>query len=297
MTTQLSLLLTGVGGQLGRRVADHLLRDRADVPVIGTSRTPQRLGDLARRGLQLRHADFDEPGGLVAAFEGAGRLLLISTAAANAGPRRVAQHRAALHACAQAGVRHVAYTSFLDADTSPLTALAADHAATEALLEQGSTGFTVLRHAFYMEMLLSTLPAAIASGRLLSASGQAGAAYVTRADCAIADAAALRDGFDGRRRLDITGPSALTSAQLVERVNAVLGTAIVHVDATRAELEAHFTAGGMPPAMARLLSVIDEGLGQGAMARRSDDFEALCGRRACDVDAFLRLHRDALMAR
>lgn len=297
MTTPLSLLLTGVAGQLGRRVADQLLRDSDGARIIGTSRTPQRLDHLARRGLQLRRADFDEPEGLAAAFEGADRLLLISTGAANAGPRRVAQHRAALHACAQAGVRHVAYTSFLDADRSPLAVLAADHAATEAMLEQGRTGFTVLRHAFYMEMLLATLPVAIASGRLLSAGGSAGVAYVTRADCAIADAAALCDGFEGRRWLDITGPCALTPADLVERVNAVLGTAVVHVDASLAALEAHYVAGGLQPAMARMLAVVDEGLGKGAMARHSDDFEALTGRRACGVDEFLRLHRDTLMNR
>lgn len=297
MTTSLSMLVTGVGGQLGRLVADELLRDNARASLIGTSRTPERLGDLAQRGLQLRRADFDEPEGLAAAFEGAGRLLLISTGAANAGPRRVAQHRAALRACSLAGVRHVAYTSFLEADTSPLQGMAADHAATEAMLGEGGIGFTVLRHALYMEMLLATLPSAIASGRLLSTSGRAGVAYVARADCAIADAAALRDGFEGGRRLDITGPTALTSAELVERVNAVLGTRIAHVDASRAELEAHFVAGGMQPAMARMLAGIDEGLGRGAMARRSDDFEALTGQPGRNVDAFLREHRDTLMPR
>lgn len=294
MTTPHSLLVTGVGGQLGRRVADHLLRERAGTPLVGTSRSPERLDDLAARGLQLRRADFDEPGGLATAFAGADRLLLISTAAANAGPRRVAQHRAALQSCRQAGVRHVAYTSFLDADRTPLTALAADHAATEAMLHQGRGGFTVLRHALYMEMLLTTLPAAIASGRWLSAGGSAGVAYVTRADCALADAAALRDGFDGRRVLHVTGREALASAELVERVNAVLGTSLVHVEAGRAALEAHFVAAGLPPAMAQMLAAIDEGLGQGAMARCSDDLEALTGQRACGVDEFLRLHRDVL---
>lgn len=297
MTTPLSLLVTGVGGHLGHCVAEHLLRAGAGASIIGTTRAPERLADLARRGLHLRRADFDEPAGLAAAFEGADRLLLISTGAANAGPRRVLQHGSALHACALAGVRHVAYTSFLDADTSPLQGMAADHAATEAMLEQGGAGFTVLRHALYMEMLLSTLPFAIATGRLLSSSGRAGVSYVARSDCAIADAAALQDGFDGRRTLNITGPEALTSAELVERVNAVLGTQVAHIDASRAELEAHYVASGMQPAMARMLAGIDEGLAQGAMARRSDDFGALTGRPGRSVDGFLRDHRDLLLPR
>ena len=158
----------------------------------------------------------------------------------------------------------------LDADSTPLQALAADHLQTEHLLAQGRTGFTILRHAFYMEMLLTTLPPAIRSGRLLSSNRHAGVAYVARADCASADAAALTSDFDGRRSLNITGGEAVTTAELVQLANAVLGTSIVHVEATRHEVASPLIACGMPPPMAHLLAAMDEGLGQGAMARVSD---------------------------
>ncbi|WP_431257827.1 NAD(P)H-binding protein [Roseateles chitinivorans] len=291
------LLVTGVGGHLGRLVAEQLIDAGATVPVVGTSRSPERLATLIRRGLTLRRADFDEPDALPAAFADAERMLLISTAAANAGPRRVRQHTQAIRAALQAGVRHIAYTSFLDADSTPLQALAADHASTEAELTQGPVGHSILRHAFYMEMLLTTLPPAIASGRLLSSNTRAGVAYVARADCASADAAALRDGFDGRRTLDITGGQAVSAAGLVRQLNDTLGTDIVAVDASRQDVAAHLAACGLPPPMAQMLAAIDEGLGRGAMARVSEDLERLTGARPTTVEAFLRDHRASLLAR
>ncbi len=290
------LLVTGVSGHLGRLVADHLLNASVTTPVIGTTRAPERIGALTRRGLTVRRADFDVPEELPTAFAGAERMLLISTSADNAGDRRVRQHTLAIRAAWKAGVRHLAYTSFLDADTTALRAVAADHLRTEAELAQGPTGLSILRHAFYMEMLLTTLPPAIASGRLLSSNTQAGVAYVARADCALADAAALRDGFNGRRTLDITGPQAVTPAELVRQVNETLGTRIVAVNASRKEVESHWVACGMPPPMAQMLAAIDEGLGREAMARVSNDFERLTGAQPTCIGAFLREHRAALLA-
>ena len=74
------------------------------------------------------------------------------------------------------------------------------------------------------------------------------------------------------------------------------GTSIVHVEATRHEVASHLIACGMPPPMAHLLAAMDEGLGQGAMARVSDDFEQLTRARPIGVETFLRAHLAALLA-
>ncbi|MFZ1429944.1 MAG: NAD(P)H-binding protein, partial [Geminicoccaceae bacterium] len=69
------LLVTGAGGQLGRRVVELLLESGAS-GVIATTRDPAKLADLAARGVEVRRADFDDPTSLAPAFGGAGRLLL-----------------------------------------------------------------------------------------------------------------------------------------------------------------------------------------------------------------------------
>jgi NAD(P)H dehydrogenase (quinone) len=73
-----SLLVTGASGRLGRRVVELLLERNAG-PIIATTRTPEKLGDLQELGVDVRAADFEDEASLVAAFKGADRALLIST--------------------------------------------------------------------------------------------------------------------------------------------------------------------------------------------------------------------------
>jgi len=288
------LTVSGVSGHLGRLAASFLLDDT--LPHLrGTTRTPAHAATLATRGLDVRAADFDDPASLEAAWSGTDRLLLVSTGAEHAGPRRVRQHLAALDAARRVGVGHVVYTSLQRADDSPLQALVADHRATEVALRDGPFGHTVLRHAFYLEMLLTTLPPAIASGRFVTAAGGGAVAYVARADCARVAAEALRQPFEGRRTLDVTGPAALTADHLVAIANAVLGTAIAVERVDGPTLQARLAASGMPRALAAVLADIDRGVSLGAMDTVSDGVEAMTGSLPQDVAGFLRRHRDDLM--
>ena len=81
----MSLVITGAGGQLGRRTAELLLDHVEPHDVVLVSRRPDELADLAARGAQTRHGDFDDPTSLAAAFAGGERLLLISTDAVGEG--------------------------------------------------------------------------------------------------------------------------------------------------------------------------------------------------------------------
>ena len=74
--------------------------------------------------------------------------------------------------------------------------------------------WTVLRHHLYTEFLLGNLNTALKFGQLTSSVGTTGVNYVTREDCARADAAALASDFSGRRILDVTGPAPVTQDEI-----------------------------------------------------------------------------------
>jgi len=83
------LLVTGASGHFGQRVLHHLL-STLKVPannIIATSRTPDKLTSWAAQGVTVRAADFEDPTSLPAAFQGAERLLLISTDAVSKAER------------------------------------------------------------------------------------------------------------------------------------------------------------------------------------------------------------------
>jgi len=114
----MSIVVTGATGQLGRLVVQALLQRGVPAQqIIATGRRTQALADLADRGIVVRRADFNDEASLPEAFAGADKLLLVSGSEAG---QRVHQHANAINAAKAAGVRFIAYTSGVRADTSTL---------------------------------------------------------------------------------------------------------------------------------------------------------------------------------
>jgi NAD(P)H dehydrogenase (quinone) len=287
------VLVTGASGQLGRRVVELLL-DRAAAPVIAVTRTPDKLADLAARGATVKRADFDDPDALAAAARGVRRALLISTDAVDRPGRRIEQHRRAIGALAAAGVPHVVYTSLPNPYAASPVAVAPDHRATEEALAASDLGFTILRNNLYADLLLYALPRAVQTGELVDARGAGAIAWVTREDCARAAAAAVAATGIERRTVDVTGPAALTSAELAAATAAVTGRSVVHRPVTVAALVAGMVASGMPEPIAQLYASFDAGTARGDHAAVWNTVEQLTGTPPQSVRDFLAAHRAAL---
>ncbi|MBJ6766079.1 SDR family oxidoreductase [Myxococcaceae bacterium JPH2] len=289
------LLVTGAAGQLGRQVLELLLAANAG-PLIATTRDPEKLRDFQARGVTVRAADFDAPDTLAQAFAGAERMLLISTDDLTRVGRRLTQHRNAVAAAVAAGVKHVVYTSLTHPDASSPITFAGDHRGTEEALAKSPLGYSVLRNNLYADLLLYTLPRALASGQLVSATGDGGVGFVTREDCARAAVAALTDGFEGRRVLDVTGPEVLTYAQVARLATELLGRPVTAVSVPREALEEGMKQAGLPPPLAAALASIDAGIAQGKTALVTDVVRQLTGRPAQDVRGFLTRNKATLLA-
>lgn len=289
-----TLIVTGAGGHLGRRVVELLLEAGAG-PIVATTRNPDKLADLAARGVTVRRADFDDPATLPQAFAGGGRLLLISTDDLAQPGKRLAQHRAAVAAAEAAGVGHVVYTSVTAAHPTPQSSLSNDHFWTEQALAASGMGWTFLRNNLYADLLLHALPHAIATGQLFTATGSGGRSYVTREDCARAAAAALRTG-DGRRIYDITGPAAVTQDEVAAIAAAIVGKPVTHVALTPDALRPGLAAAGLPPFMIDVLIDFDVETAQGYFAVATPAVQELTGRAPTSVAEFLQANRAALLA-
>lgn len=289
------LLVTGAGGQLGRRVVELLLESGAS-GVIATTRDPGKLADLAARGVEVRRADFDDPASLAAAFAGVDRLLLVSTDALHRPGLRLAQHRAAIAAAERAGVRHVVYTSAPAPAPTPGGSLLDDHFWTEAALFASPLDWTILRDNIYADMILMGIGHAIASGRLVSATGTGGRAYVTREDCARTAAAALL-AASGREIHDVSGPAAVTQDELAAIVGELTGRTIAHVAVGPEELKQGLLGAGLPPFLVDALAAFDVAAARGYHAVVTPTVQALTGKAPTAVRDFLAAHRAALLPR
>jgi NAD(P)H dehydrogenase (quinone) len=293
MTSERTLFVTGASGHLGRRVVEILVEKTAGKIVAGT-RKPEKLADLAARGVFVRQADFEDPKGLEAALAGVDRVLIISTDAIDRPGRRLAQHQAAVAAAVSAGVKHAVYTSMPNPETSPVV-FAPDHLGTEQALKASGVSYSILRMCWYTDYLIPTLAPAVASAKLIAATGQGGAPYVTREDCAQAAAAALASSDSSNKTWNITGPDLVTYAELAKLASDLTGRPVSFEAVTPEERVAQLIAAGTPEFIAKLLVSSQKAIAEGKMGTPTTAVKELTGREPMTVREFLTAHREALM--
>lgn len=255
------IVVTGATGQLGRLVIEALLKTVPANQLIAAVRSPDKAQDLAARGVTVRQADYTRPDTLDTAFAGATKILLISS---NELGSRATQHQTVIDAAKRAGVKLLAYTSVLHADTSPL-ALAQEHVETEQYLRACGLPVVVLRNGWYTENYLAALPAALEHGVLLGSAGNGKIAAAARADYAQAAANVLAGGEHAGRIYELAGDTAFTLTQFAQAASDKSGRPVHYKDLPQAEYQAALQQAGFPQAFASLLADSDAGAAKGAL--------------------------------
>ncbi|MBV8629964.1 MAG: SDR family oxidoreductase [Silvibacterium sp.] len=289
------LLVTGAAGHLGRRVIEHLIERKAG-PIIATTRDTSKIADLATRGVEVRMADFDKPETLVTAFAGADRMLMISTDAISAPGRRLAQHKTAVAAAERAGVKHIVYTSFPAPRPNSDSVIEDDHFWTEQAIAASSLSWTFMRHGLYTDGLARFLQRALQTGTWATATQNRPRHYVTRDDCARADAAALASGDTSKRIYEITGPAAPTPAEVAAIVSDVIGRQVAHVNVPADVLRSGMEGAGLPPTVVGAMIGFDIATALGFHAIVTPAVEELTGRAPASVRDFVTANKAAFGA-
>jgi NAD(P)H dehydrogenase (quinone) len=282
--------ITGASGQLGQGILKLLLEKVPPREISAITRTPEKLTDYAARGVSVRSGDFENPAGLVPAFKGIDKLLIIPTSDLRPGARKT-QHTAAIKAAAEAGVRHLVYISTVGAKPGP--DLFDAHFFTEvALFDSGKT-WTVIRMSLYADNLLASLPQAIKSGTY-PAPASAPTAYVSRDDvAAVAAGVMATKGHEGVTYF-ATGPRAVAPADIAAAAAKVAAKPIDWAPITNDQLRHWLTASGLPDAVVRAYVDIQEAAQAGAFDLVSGDTARFAARPAEPLDAFLARKRTIL---
>jgi NAD(P)H dehydrogenase (quinone) len=269
------IIISGASGQLGGLTVKALLAKGVPAKnLILVSRTPDTLAEYAKLGAVTRFGDFSKPESLAAAYAGGTRMLLISIGG-GAGPRPEA-HKRAIDAAVKAGVKQIAYTSWIAISKGDTTGLAVDHLATEELLKKSGVAYTMLRNSIYMDVLVPQAAKAAAEGRVTLPASEFKLGYVTREDCAAAAAAVLATPGHDNKVYDITGPELIGQRELAEAVTAVTGK---RVDVVPADP-------GAPPARS---------FGSPSLSFTSSAVADLTGRPAQSLRTLLAANKDKIL--
>ncbi|RKS80424.1 NAD(P)H dehydrogenase (quinone) [Motilibacter peucedani] len=279
--------VTGASGHLGREVVVQLLgRGVPAADVVAVVRSPEKAADLAERGVQVRHGDYDAPDTLPAALAGVDTLLLVSGSEPGG---RVRQHTAVIDAAKEAGVGRIVYTSILRAGATS-NPLAPEHEATEEVLRGSGLPFTFLRNGWYTENYTSQLDQYLARGEIVGAAGDGRVAGATRADYAGAAVAALLRDSDVDAVYELGGPS-FDFAELAAAVTEVTGTPVAYRDLSVQDYVAALQAAGLDEGTAGFVASIDEAIAKGELDTGSTDLTDLLGRPATPLVDALRAAR------
>lgn len=273
------IVITGANGQLGSLVIDTLLKSVPASQIVAAVRTPAKAAALAARGVEVREADYERPETLRTAFAGASKLLLISSSEVG---KRTPQHQAVIEAAQAAGVQLLAYTSLLHADTSPLP-LAAEHLATEQLIQASGLPAVILRNGWYTENYLASVPTALQYGALLGSAGEGRIASATRADYAAAAAAVLLADNQAGRVYELAGDASYTLTELAAAITQASGTPVKYQDLPPAEFKGVLLGAGLPEGLAALLAESDEGASRGGLFDDGHQLSTLIGRPSTDL--------------
>jgi len=275
------IVVTGATGHLGRLVIAALLKKVPAPTIVAAMRNAEKARNIAALGVKVRYADYNEPLTWDDILKGADKVLLISSSEVG---QRARQHRSVIDAAKRAGVKLLAYTSVLRADTSPL-GLAAEHKETEAMIRASGIPFTLLRNSWYTENYTAGIAGILAQGAMYGCAGEGRIASAGRIDYAEAAAAVLTEENQAGQVYELAGDTAYTRAELAAEISRQSGKNIGYVNMSEAEYRDVLMKAGLPVPVAAMLADSDTGVSKGALFDDGRQLSKLIGRPTTSLGA------------
>lgn len=216
-------LVTGATGNTGGAAVGALVR--RGTPVRAMVRSEADRGKLPD-GVQAVIADFDDPASIAAALAGAGRAYLVTPSS----ERAEEQQRRFCDLAAEAGIRHLVVLSQLGAEEHSPVRFLRYHAAVEQHVRGLGISYTFLRPNLFFQGLLAFARPIAAEGQFYAPIGDARVSAVDVRDIGAVAAVTLTEPGHEGATYTLTGPAALTHAQIAEALTAALGRQVTFVD-------------------------------------------------------------------
>lgn len=281
-------IVTGASGKLGRKIVENLLRHVPAAHIGVSVRDPGKVAALQACGVRIRQADYTDADSLRHAWQGATRLLLVSSNVAATGGNAVEQHATAIGIAREIGVERIFYTSQVSSAATSRFPPGRDHAATEALLAHSGLKWTALRHGFYADSALMMNMRGFTAGEL-AAPEDGKVAWTTHDDLAAADAALLAGDIviDGPTP-PLTGVVALDLADLARMAAGITRHAIALTVVSDEAMVERARANGVPEAVIAIMLGYYRAARAGEFTTVDGTLAKLIGRTPETMESFMR---------
>jgi uncharacterized protein YbjT (DUF2867 family) len=280
------ILVTGANGTTGREVVGHLAA--AGRPVRAMVRKPENAEGLPREGVEVVLGDFSDLGSLESAMTDIDAVFMISFEH----PEILELQGNVIAAARQAGVRIVARLSSASADPGSDTPLIRTHGEGDLQLARSGVPYVLLRPQWFNQNFLTYCP----GGVIGLPAGAARLAFVdTRDIAAVAIKALSEPGHEGRSYV-LTGPEALSHAEVAALLSRATGRRFVYEDVPPEAYRRSLLEGGASEHQADAVSGLLAEVRRRGVAEVHDDIERVLGRPAISFGQFARDYAEALAA-
>ncbi len=261
------IAITGATGAIGSRVARLLTGEH---PLRLLVRDARHAPDVAAEIAVF--AGYTDGEGARAGLQGCETLLLVS---GRESADRVAEHRSMVESAVAAGVRRVVYLSFQGAAPDATFTFARDHFHTEQLIARSGLAYVFLRDSLYLSALAGL---AGPDGVIRGPAGDGAVAGVGHEDvAAVAARMLVSENWDGST-LDVTGPAALTLAEVAHQLSEVSRRVVRYQQESEQEAYASRRHYGAPDFEVTGWVSSYQAIASGELATVTDTVERVTGR-------------------
>ena len=273
------IFITGASGNVGSEV---LKQASAAGLKLRAGYQSQEKARLAPPGAETAVIDFARPETLRAAFHGVEKLFLVGPPNASL-PELEAK---AVKEAQNAGVPHIVKLSALGGRGSVFPGL---HAQSEDQIRSSGLRYTFLRPNGFMQNFVNYSGESIRSSSAFFGSlGQGAVSHIDIRDVAAAAVVVLSTSGHEGNAYALTGPEALTQAQIAAILSRILGRNIEYVDLPSEKLKQGMLQAGVPEWSANALLDLERFYREGRASQVEPTVQQLTGRPPQTFEQFAR---------
>lgn len=276
------IAITGANGHLGKATIQFLLQKLAPANIIAIVRNPETVNDFKNKGIIIRQADYNDYGTLEKAFINAEKVLQISTIGVDIETAKQ-QEKNVVNAIVKSNVKHVVYTSMVQACPNSIFQGTETQYHTEELIKTTKIPYTFFRNSLYMEAIPELIGNALQTNQIRYPSGSGKVSFVSRTDIAEAIANVLTENTHQNQTYEITGDSAYTFDELAK----LMSSEMKHLNITDTEFREELINCKIPFPVVELLGSMANAIKSGEFSHTENTLEKLLARKPLSLRAYL----------
>lgn len=274
----MTYLITGATGDVGSKVVDLLIQrgNRPRIFARDANKAQSRFGNR----VDLCLGDLANAESLRTALKGVDVLFLV-----NSGPEIPVRDELAANIAKATGVRHLVKLSSMDVQQG--LAIGAWHDRGEAAIRTSGIPFTFVQPTGFMSNLLAWANSIKKEGLVRSSTGDGKRAFIHSDDIAAVATEALTTSNYLGQSLPITGPEALSFAEVTATIATAFGKQLTFQPSSDEEARQRYSAISASTEETEAHVSLWRAIREGRLAAVTDNVERILGRKPIKLNQWL----------